>query len=122
MDSIYLIIKLHVRKQKFCFAFTACGHVSVMGSCSTSKVEEFPLLAEKINCHVAILFGYRMLPMVTAFSKSLCLALVQACHICAHTHTEKSMYFAKDKCHSVLALFLILSLAICYWPQLESGK
>jgi len=63
------------KKAIFCFAFTACVRVSVTGSCSTSKVKGFPLLAEQISCHVARLFGYRMLPMVMTFSKSLCLAL-----------------------------------------------
>lgn len=84
---MYFIIKLHVTRKNFCLTFTACVHVSVMGSCSTPKVEEFPLLAEKISCHVAILFGHRMLPTVMAFSKALCLALALTCHICVCTHT-----------------------------------
>lgn len=57
MDSIYFIINLCVRKIISYFAFTACVRVSVMASCGTSKVQEFPLLAEKISCRVvAILF------------------------------------------------------------------
>lgn len=38
------------------------------------------------------------------------------------TWGEKSMYFAKAKYQSLLGLFLMPSLASCYWPQLESGK
>lgn len=57
MDSIYFIINLCVRKIISYFAFTACVCVSVMASCGTLKVQEFPLLAEKISCRVvAILF------------------------------------------------------------------
>lgn len=52
MSNIYFIIKLCVRKTILYFAFTACVHVSVMGSCGTSKVQEFPLLVEKISCCV----------------------------------------------------------------------
>lgn len=56
MNSIYLIIKLCVRKTISYFAFSACVHVSVMGSCGTSKVQEFPLLAEKVSCCVVNTF------------------------------------------------------------------
>lgn len=122
---MYFIIKLHVTRKNFCLTFTACVHVSVMGSCSTSKVEEFPLLAEKISCRVAILFGYRMLPMVMAFSKALSLALALTCHICvcACTHTHTEIYIVcKGYMSFCVCLVVSASLAICYWPQLESGK
>lgn len=58
--------------------------------------------------------------MVMAFSKCLCLALVQICHICTHAHTHTATYFTNVV--SFCACLVMLSLAICYWPQMESGK
>lgn len=64
-----------------------------MGSCNTSKVEEFPLLAEKIGCHVAILFRYRMLHT----------------HACAHT--LKNLHILQR-----ISVILCLSCSWCF-PQ-----
>lgn len=97
MNSIYFIIKLCFRRIISYFAFiacrhvSACVHVSVMGSCGTSKVQEFPLLKRSAVMLLIFCCRYRTLPMFMAFSKSIILALVQICHIYTCTHRKKNL-------------------------------